>query len=79
MATRNFYLEAHVDGQKTPLKGGPASKTGGLVIQIYQRHEGRIVQAFKISCGARGCDLETVIERFDRNKSEIVSTFTTIR
>ena len=37
MAVRNFYIKADIDGRKTKLAGGPASKDGGMNISIFQR------------------------------------------
>ena len=42
MAVRNFWIEAHVDGRRTKLQGGPRGKDGGLYMRIYQRKEGGI-------------------------------------
>lgn len=50
MAVRNFWLDAQIDGRKTELSGGPASKDGGMYIVIKQRKEGGIVTAFKVRC-----------------------------
>lgn len=50
MAVRNFWLSGCIDGRKTELQGGPASKKGGMQLTIKQRHEGSIVTAFKLYC-----------------------------
>ena len=42
MATRNFWIEADIDGRKTELAGGPRRKDGGFVMNIYMRNEGGI-------------------------------------
>ena len=42
MATRNFWIEAGIDGMKTQLKGGPRAKDGGFSMVIYMRNEGGI-------------------------------------
>jgi len=42
MAVRNWWIEADVDGRKTPLSGGPRSKDGGFQLTIYQRVKGNI-------------------------------------
>ena len=42
MATRNFWLEANIDGRKTPMAGGPQAKDGGFDLTIYIRDGGCI-------------------------------------
>lgn len=50
MATRNFWVNARIDGRKTVLSGGPQSADGGMEIEVYQRDRGRIVSAVRIKC-----------------------------
>lgn len=50
MAVRNFYIDAEIDGRRTDLGGGPASKEGGMTVHITQRNDGSIETAYKISC-----------------------------
>lgn len=50
MAVRNFYVTADIDGRTTKLKGGPASKDGGMTVTLYQRSEGGIVEAVELHC-----------------------------
>lgn len=50
MATRNFYIKADIDGRRTCLSGGPASKEGGM--KITQRCSGEIAPCVKIVCHA---------------------------
>lgn len=50
MAVRNFYVTADIDGRATKLKGGPASKDGGMSVTLYQRSEGGIVEAVELHC-----------------------------
>ena len=52
MATRNFYVRADIDGRRTQLSGGPASKEGGMTIELTQRCEGGIIPCLKIVCHA---------------------------
>ena len=49
MAVRNWWIEADVDGRKTPLSGGPRSKDGGFQLTIYQRVKGNIDNPNRIS------------------------------
>jgi hypothetical protein len=53
MAVRNFYIDADIDGRRTGLSGGPASKTGGLSATILVRHAGSILRAVQIRAHAR--------------------------
>jgi hypothetical protein len=50
MSVRNFWLEAHVDGRKTPIGTGPVSRDGGMFLELYIRDEGDIKQACRIAC-----------------------------
>jgi hypothetical protein len=53
MAVRNFYIDADIDGHRTSLSGGPASRTGGLSLTILIRNEGSILRAVKVWADAR--------------------------
>ena len=48
MAVRPFYINANIDGRKTPLAGGTKSKLGHHEIDIYQRDKGSITTPYKI-------------------------------
>lgn len=48
MAVRPFYINADIDGRKTPLAGGTARKNGEHHIAVYQRDQGEITIPFKI-------------------------------
>lgn len=37
---RNFWIEAEVDGRKTPIKFGPTGKDGGFHLIVYIRNQG---------------------------------------
>jgi len=50
MATRNFWLEAFVDGRKSDVTGGPQAKDGGMAINLYVRHKGSSVRALRLDC-----------------------------
>lgn len=41
---RNFWLEADVDGRSTRLEGGPVSKAGGFVQNLFMRGKGGSVE-----------------------------------
>lgn len=49
---RNFYLDAQVDGRKNHLHGGPAAKSGGMSIDVYQNHDAESELAVKVLCQA---------------------------
>ena len=76
MAVRNFWVDADIDGRKTELAGGPASKEGGMRITIKQRDEGGIVTAFKVYCYE--VDGELITEVIDTSGA-CVATFETKR
>lgn len=47
--TRNFWLHGRVDGRKTPVEAGPASRDGGFTETVYIRGEnGTAVTAVRI-------------------------------
>lgn len=50
---RNFWIDLSVDGRASSVETGPRSKDGGFSMTIYQRDEGDIVTAAKISGLAR--------------------------
>lgn len=52
MAIRNFWLEANIDGRKTPLQGGPRAKDGGMTATLYIRNDGAIEEAVTLDCHA---------------------------
>ena len=76
MAVRNFYIDARIDGRKTDLSGGPASKNGGMEIVITQRQNGRIVTAFEIHCEE---SLEKLITEVTDGDGTTIGTFVTDR
>lgn len=48
MATRNFWIEANVDGRSTTLAGGPRSKDGGFSMTVYIRERGGVKTALNV-------------------------------
>lgn len=48
MAVKPFYIEANIDGRKTPLAGGTKSKNGSQRINLFQRDNGDITKPFCI-------------------------------
>lgn len=48
MRVRNWWIEANIDGRKTPLRGGPIGKKGGFSITIMQRDNGEITHPIQI-------------------------------
>ncbi len=71
MATRNFWINAAVDGRETPLAGGPRSKDGGMDVLLTVREDGGISEAVRIVCRSDGgrnivrvcCNGEIIAER----------------
>jgi len=45
---RNFWVEAAVDGRRTPVKFGPRAKDGGFRMTFYMRVEGVSIKALTI-------------------------------
>ena len=54
MTTRNFWINAAVDGRKTPLAGGPRSKDGGMEVLLTVREDGGISDVVRITCRSDG-------------------------
>jgi len=46
---RNFWIEAEVDGRKTPVKFGPRGEDGGFSLTIYIRNRGEIERVAEIT------------------------------
>lgn len=76
MAVRNFWMYGRIDGRKTDLQGGPASKDGGMKLTIKQRDEGSIVTALTIYCYEVDGELVTDVFNGDH---ELVATLHTNR
>lgn len=45
---RNFWINAVIDGRRSPLVGGPRAKDGGFDLEIKQRHAGQVVPALTV-------------------------------
>ena len=76
MAVRPSWIEADIEGRQTPLQGGTKRKDGSQTINLYQRSDGSIINAFRIyshSFRDENGDLvlETVIE--DGNGTQVTS------
>lgn len=69
MATRNFWIDAYVDGRATELCGGPRAKDGGMNVTLCQRNEGLITTALQIIC--RECDGKLITQVYDPNNKLI--------
>lgn len=70
MATRNFWVEANIEGRKTVLKGGPRAKDGGFVMRIYMRVCGEIQPAMLIVGYVDGNKLR-LVAREEKYNTEI--------
>lgn len=69
MAVRNFYVEASIDGRRTTLAGGPASRTGGMVVHIHQRNDGSAeLDAVRIKCYENNGNLITEVYNSEGRK-----------
>lgn len=42
---RNFWIEADIDGRRSPFAAGPVRKDGGFRLTVYQRQDGNIITA----------------------------------
>ena len=47
MAVRPFWIEADIEGRQTLLQGGTKRKDGSQTINLYQRSDGSIINAFR--------------------------------
>lgn len=54
MATRNFWINAEIDGRETPMAGGPRSKDGGMDVLLTVREDGGISDGVRITCRSDG-------------------------
>ena len=46
---RNFWIEAEVDGRKTPIAFGPTGKDGGFSLTVFMRNEGEVERVVAMS------------------------------
>jgi hypothetical protein len=51
--TRNFWVELKVDGKKTAVASGPASKDGGFDLIVKQRDRGGIITSLVVTGRAK--------------------------
>ncbi len=49
---QNFWLDATIDGRKTPISSGTSSAKGGLKVKISQRANGQVAEAFTLDAKA---------------------------
>jgi len=50
MAIRNFWIRSEIEGRKTLLEGGPRSKTGDMVTDLFVKENGEPNKILRISC-----------------------------
>ena len=62
---RNFWIEAEVDGRKTPIAFGPQGGDGGFRLTIFMRNEGEVEEVAHVE-GACHLDGRTLILWFDQ-------------
>lgn len=81
MATRNFWIDADIDGRATELSGGPRRKDGGMSVSIKQRNEGGIQEALSIQCYVEHIDgKENLVCRVvDKVANKVVCENRTVR
>lgn len=72
---RNFWMEATIEGRASKPAGGPRSKTGDMVVTVYQREEGKSVKAVQVHCQSLGDALRTRVYI----AGELVGEYTTER
>jgi hypothetical protein len=51
---RNFWVVLTVDGKETVVETGPQAKDGGIVLKIYMRHEGAVMEALHVGGASDG-------------------------
>ena len=67
MAIRNFYLQGRIDGRKAEISGGPASKNGGMYVDLFIRDEGQSRLAIRVNCIEVKGKLILAVEDGDKN------------
>lgn len=48
---RNFWIEAEIDGRKTPIKFGPQGEDGGFSLIVFMRIDGELIWVADITGG----------------------------
>lgn len=59
---RNFWIEAEVDGRKTPVALGPQGKDGGFHLTVYMRNKGEVEAVLGLEGRVEGKNLELWID-----------------
>ena len=54
MATRNFWINAEIDGSKTALSKNPRSKDNSMNVLLTVREDGGIREAVMVTCWSNG-------------------------
>lgn len=72
VAVRNFWLEAYIDGRKTPLRGGPRARSGGMTVTIWQRDQGSVARALDIECYATECGQLLLVATGDSEEHDAI-------
>ena len=59
---RNFWLEAHIDGRRSPFASGPRSKCGGFSLSVFYRDQGTTAPPLRITGRCIGGRLQLHID-----------------
>jgi hypothetical protein len=84
--TRNFWIEADIDGRHTDIASGPRHREGGFRLRIYQRERGGIRTAYTVVgfvdfiTGDLTCEVTAPRGRYDDCPGEkVIGRYTTQR
>lgn len=70
---RNFWVEAEVDGRKTPIKFGPQGKGGGFSLTVFMRNQGEVERVADIM-GGQYAEQEDILCLHIRCDGDSIST-----
>jgi len=73
MAIRNFFIRGHIEGRKSEITGGPLSKSGGFVLEIWQRLKGQKKRMLQVGGSSDGS--QTTLYVLD-SKNDVVFKYT---
>lgn len=76
--TRNFWIDANIDGRATALTGGPESEIGGLTACFAIREDGAVALGVTI-LGRASATGQLVLSVIDDRTGNVVHELTTER